>query len=174
MWVFRWKTSRAANIVAGRLQMAGSATSEVLVPNVVLTLSTNNIPVWADCRYCQTVVGYMTVWYIDVLMYRCLLLVSCCNLLSRLPRECHTCPASTSSTVTWQLATACMHQFVNCSIPWTWHYCCSTCIDQSFSMYVQLFVLPSCLFVTSDILLWLLHWSEWYLTKRASKCVTCC
>ena len=51
------------------------------------------------------------VLYIDALMCRCLLLVSCCNLHSRLPKECHTCPALTSSTVIWLLATACMHQF---------------------------------------------------------------
>jgi len=42
---------------------------------------------------------------------RCLLLVSCCNLHSRLLKECRTCPALISSTVIWQLATACMHQF---------------------------------------------------------------
>ena len=49
---------------------------------------------------------------VDVFIYRCLLLVSYCNLHSRLLKECRTCPASTSSIVIWQLATACMYQCV--------------------------------------------------------------
>jgi len=62
------------------------------------------------------------VSYVDALICRCLLLVSCCNLHSRLPKECHTCLASTSSIVTWQLATACM-------------YCCVTSACVGLRMY---------------------------------------